>query len=112
MGCVPGPHPVVPSLLERGVRIADRDQFCATDPDLIDPARLLPSPASSSVPRLAPRRPPSSTATGAGFSIGTPIRLPYSVHDAVVVADPLVAEQLVQDEPGCGSSARRSGSRR
>jgi len=41
---VPGPHPVVASLLERGVRIAGRDTFCATDPGLIDLERLLPNP--------------------------------------------------------------------
>lgn len=44
MGCVPGPHPVVPVLLDAKVRIADRDQWCASDPDLIDPLRLLPNP--------------------------------------------------------------------
>jgi len=41
---VPGPHPVVAPLLERGVRIAGRDTFCATDPGLIDLERLLPNP--------------------------------------------------------------------
>jgi GNAT superfamily N-acetyltransferase len=41
---LPGPHPVVGLLLERGARIAGRDQFCASDPDLIDPERLLPNP--------------------------------------------------------------------
>lgn len=41
---VPGPHPVVPWLLERGARITDRDQFCSTDPDLLDLERILPSP--------------------------------------------------------------------
>ena len=60
----------------------------------------------------ADRVKPQPAVTGAGFSIGTPIRLPYSVQTAVVVADPVVAEQLVQDEPACGWSARRSGSRR
>ncbi len=44
MGCVPGPHPAVPVLLEHGIRIADRDQWCATDRDLLDPVRLLPNP--------------------------------------------------------------------
>jgi GNAT superfamily N-acetyltransferase len=44
-GCVPGPHPVVATLLERGVRIVDRDQWCASDPDLVDPVRLLPNPS-------------------------------------------------------------------
>ena len=41
---VPGPHPAVPALLERGVRIGGRDTFCATDPSLVDPVRILPSP--------------------------------------------------------------------
>ncbi len=45
MGCVPGPHPVVPVLLDAKIRIADRDQWCASDPDLIDLVRLLPSPS-------------------------------------------------------------------
>jgi GNAT superfamily N-acetyltransferase len=41
---VPGPHPVLAELLERGARIAGRDQFCATDPALLDPIRVLPNP--------------------------------------------------------------------
>ena len=41
---VPGPHPVLAALLERGARIAGRDQFCATDPGLLDPLRVLPNP--------------------------------------------------------------------
>ena len=41
---IPGPHPAVPWLLERGARITDRDQYCATDPSLLDPERILPSP--------------------------------------------------------------------
>jgi GNAT superfamily N-acetyltransferase len=41
---VPGPHPVLALLLERGARIAGRDQFCATDPALLDPVRVLPNP--------------------------------------------------------------------
>jgi len=41
---VPGPHPVVAHLLERGARIVGRDQFCATDPRLVDVQRLLPNP--------------------------------------------------------------------
>jgi GNAT superfamily N-acetyltransferase len=41
---VPGPHPVLAALLERGARIAGRDQFCATDPALLDPVRILPNP--------------------------------------------------------------------
>ncbi len=41
---VPGPHPVLAELLGRGARIAGRDQFCATDPGLLDPVRVLPNP--------------------------------------------------------------------
>ncbi len=41
--CIPGPHPVLPVLLRAGFRVVDRDQFMASDPDLVDPARLLPN---------------------------------------------------------------------
>lgn len=41
---VPGPNRVMTPLLERGVRIVGRDQFCATDPSLVDLERLLPNP--------------------------------------------------------------------
>jgi GNAT superfamily N-acetyltransferase len=41
---VPGPHPVLPWLLDRGARIVDRDTYCATDPGLLDPERILPDP--------------------------------------------------------------------
>jgi GNAT superfamily N-acetyltransferase len=41
---VPGLHPAVAPLLERGVRIGGQDTFCATDPDLFDPERIFPSP--------------------------------------------------------------------
>ena len=41
---VPGPHPALATLLEAGARIEDRDTFCATDPGLLDPARILPNP--------------------------------------------------------------------
>jgi GNAT superfamily N-acetyltransferase len=44
MAAVQGPSPVVRSLLDLGFRIADRDQFMASDPDLVDPARLIPNP--------------------------------------------------------------------
>jgi GNAT superfamily N-acetyltransferase len=44
-GCVPGPHPVLPVLLEAGFRIADRDTFCASDPSWLDPVRILPNPS-------------------------------------------------------------------
>ena len=39
---VPGPHPALPVLLELGVRIDDRDIYCAGPTDPLDPAyRLL-----------------------------------------------------------------------
>jgi GNAT superfamily N-acetyltransferase len=41
---IPGPHPAVAPLFERGVRFDSSDTFCATDRDLIDPARIFPSP--------------------------------------------------------------------
>jgi GNAT superfamily N-acetyltransferase len=41
---VPGPHPAVARLLQAGARIGDTDTFCATDPDLLDPGLLFPSP--------------------------------------------------------------------
>lgn len=44
MAPVTGPHPVVAPLLEGGARIRGRDQFCATDPSLVDPVRLFPNP--------------------------------------------------------------------
>ena len=44
MGVVPGPNPVLPALLEHGFRIVDHDQYLASSPDLVDPARRLPNP--------------------------------------------------------------------
>jgi GNAT superfamily N-acetyltransferase len=41
---IPGPHPVGGALLERGARIRGRDTFCATNPGLLDPERILPNP--------------------------------------------------------------------
>jgi GNAT superfamily N-acetyltransferase len=41
---IPGPHPATPWLLDRGARILDRDTYCATDPALLDPERILPNP--------------------------------------------------------------------
>ena len=41
---VQGPSPVLRPLLEHGFRIAGRDQYMASEPDLIDPARLIPNP--------------------------------------------------------------------
>ena len=39
-----GPNRAVRPLLEAGFRIEDRDTFMASDPDLVDPDRLLPNP--------------------------------------------------------------------
>jgi GNAT superfamily N-acetyltransferase len=44
LATVPGPHPVMPWLLDRGGRIEGRDTHCATDPRLVDPERIFPSP--------------------------------------------------------------------
>ena len=41
---IPGPNPVLPVLLEHGFRITDHDQFMASAPDIVDPARRLPNP--------------------------------------------------------------------
>jgi hypothetical protein len=40
---VAGPSPVLPALLTAGFRIKDRDQFMASDPRLVDPARICPN---------------------------------------------------------------------
>jgi GNAT superfamily N-acetyltransferase len=42
--CVFGPNPILPILLEAGFRIVDRDQYLASDRDLVDPARLVFDP--------------------------------------------------------------------
>lgn len=42
-GCIPGPNPALPLLLEARFRIVDQDQFLASDSDLADPGRLLPN---------------------------------------------------------------------
>ena len=39
-----GPSPVLPALLAAGFHIVDRDQYMASDPGLVDPARFLPNP--------------------------------------------------------------------
>lgn len=38
-----GPNPILRPLLEAGFRIVEHDQFLASDPDLIDPTRLIPN---------------------------------------------------------------------
>jgi GNAT superfamily N-acetyltransferase len=42
---IPGPHPALRHLLERGWRIDARDTYMASEPDLLDPVRLLPDPS-------------------------------------------------------------------
>jgi GNAT superfamily N-acetyltransferase len=42
--CLPGPHPAARRLLEAGFRLEARDTYMASEPDLLDPARLLPTP--------------------------------------------------------------------
>lgn len=39
-----GPSPLLPVLLGAGFMVVDHDQFLASDPSLVDPARLLPNP--------------------------------------------------------------------
>jgi hypothetical protein len=41
---VPGPNPVLRALLDRGFRIDDRDQYLASDDDIVDPIHALPNP--------------------------------------------------------------------
>lgn len=43
MTYVAGPSPVLPVLLESRFRIVEGDQFLASDPALVDPARLIPN---------------------------------------------------------------------
>lgn len=42
--CLLGPHPALRPLLDAGFHVVDRDQFMASDRDLVDPERLVPSP--------------------------------------------------------------------
>jgi GNAT superfamily N-acetyltransferase len=42
--CLLGPHPVLRPLLDVGFRVVDRDVFLASDPAIVDPARLVPNP--------------------------------------------------------------------
>ena len=44
LACLPGPNPAVRPLLEAGFRIEERDTYMASEPGLVDPARLLPNP--------------------------------------------------------------------
>ena len=43
LSAIQGPSPVLRPLLDLGFRIMDRDQFMASDPDIVDPARLVPN---------------------------------------------------------------------
>jgi GNAT superfamily N-acetyltransferase len=43
--CLPAPHPAVRALLAFGWRVEEFDLFMATQPDLLDPRRAVPSPA-------------------------------------------------------------------
>ncbi|MEW5991302.1 MAG: GNAT family N-acetyltransferase [Chloroflexota bacterium] len=42
---IPGPSPAVARLLASAWRITDHDTFCATAPDLVAPARIVPDPS-------------------------------------------------------------------
>lgn len=41
---VPGPNAVLVPLLERGFKVVDRDQYMASEDDLVDPRHVLPNP--------------------------------------------------------------------
>ena len=43
--CLPAPHPAVRALLAAGWQFDEFDLFMATNPDLLDPRRAVPSPA-------------------------------------------------------------------
>ena len=43
--CLPGPHPAVRAVLAAGWRVEEFDLYMATEPDLLDPRRAVPSPA-------------------------------------------------------------------
>jgi GNAT superfamily N-acetyltransferase len=43
--CLPAPHPAVRALLAAGWQFGEFDLFMATDPGLLDPRRVVPSPA-------------------------------------------------------------------
>jgi GNAT superfamily N-acetyltransferase len=45
--CLPAPHPAVRVLLAAGWRIEDLDLFMASEPDLLDPRRAVPSPGQA-----------------------------------------------------------------
>lgn len=41
---IPGPSPVLRALLDLGFLVTDRDQYMASEPGLVDPARRIPNP--------------------------------------------------------------------
>ena len=41
---VPGTNPAVPMLVDAGWRVVEHDLYCASEPGLVDPERLLPHP--------------------------------------------------------------------
>ncbi len=41
---VPGVNPVIPMLMDAGWRVIEHDLYCSSEPDLVDPLRLLPHP--------------------------------------------------------------------
>jgi GNAT superfamily N-acetyltransferase len=43
--CLPAPHPAVRALLAAGWLVEEFDLYMATEPDLLDPRRAVPSPA-------------------------------------------------------------------
>ncbi|MGO8960027.1 MAG: GNAT family N-acetyltransferase [Streptosporangiaceae bacterium] len=45
--CLPGPHPAVRPLLAAGWQFDEFDLFMATEPDLLDPRRAVPSPGQA-----------------------------------------------------------------
>ena len=81
VAAIQGPSPVLRPLLDLGFRIADRDQYMASEPDLVDPARLDPQPGDALRRLRAFARLPGQAGTATGFSIGTPTMLPHSVHE-------------------------------
>jgi hypothetical protein len=45
--CLPAPHPAVRALLAAGWRFDEFDLFMASEPELLDPRRAVPSPAQA-----------------------------------------------------------------
>jgi GNAT superfamily N-acetyltransferase len=47
MVCLPAPHPAVRPLLGAGWRVRDKDLYMASEPDLLDARRAVPSPSAA-----------------------------------------------------------------